>query len=344
MLVNSWLDVIDYSEEINPYTYAKKGKFKGVIICSGDDSDKILPLLSELYLHRKAKFLFINGICNDDIKRYAAKFCKSAIPFIVWDKNNNLLPDKNLISKTVYPAGLNACLICSGRGEGIKPFISHRGLQSFCFCGYQTYLCNPNSLKRLSQMNMEMLRLGEIRDDMHSIEPAMRDKDLFLLDFNCMRYSDFPVSAESGNPNGLYAEEVCHIARYIGLSLGKRNIFLTDSTPLGGNCATLSSVCYRLIAQTVLHVCLGICDNTEEDPHNADSSENFAYKIVKLYDNQQEVEFITSLITGRWWIKIPVLTNESYRYVSCSKEEYETACKGELPLKWLIFYQKYNLK
>lgn len=344
MLTNGWLEVIDYSADTNPVTYAQKGRYKGVIVCMGEDSDAILAQLSGLHLHRKSKFLFIKGLNRENQKMYAAKFCKSPIPFMVWDRDNYPLPYKSLLSKTIYPAGVNACLVCSGENEAIKTLISHRGTESFCLCGYQTYLCSPELLKKLSKQNMEMLRLGSIRDDICSIEPVMRDKELFLIDFNCMRHSDFPLSPESGNPNGLYAEEICHVARYIGLSLGKRNIFLTDSTIAGKNHAMLPAVCYRLIAQTILHVCLGICDNTVEDPHKADTSENFAQKIVKLYDNQQEIEFISSLITGRWWMKIPILTNESYRYVSCSKEEYETACKGELPMKWLIFYQKYNLK
>lgn len=344
MLTNGWLEVIDYSADTNPVTYAQKGRYKGVIVCMGEDSDAILTQLSGLHLHRKSKFLFIKGLDRENQKMYAAKFCKSPIPFMVWDRDNYPLPYKSLLSKTIYPTGVNACLVCSGENEAIKTLISHRGTESFCLCGYQTYLCSPELLKKLSKQNMEMLRLGSIRDDICSIEPVMRDKELFLIDFNCMRHSDFPLSPESGNPNGLYAEEICHVARYIGLSLGKRNIFLTDSTIAGKNHAMLPAVCYRLIAQTILHVCLGICDNTVEDPHKADTSENFAQKIVKLYDNQQEIEFISSLITGRWWMKIPILTNESYRYVSCSKEEYETACKGELPMKWLIFYQKYNLK
>lgn len=344
MLTNGWLEVIDYSTETDLYTYAQKGRYKGVILCMGEDSSEILSQLEGLHLHRKSKFLFIKGADRESFTRHAAKFCKSTVPFIVWDRDNNQLPDKSLLSKAVYPAGVNACLVCSGEDKTVKTFLSHRGTESFCLCGYQTYLCSPELLKRLSKQNMEMLRLGSIRDDICSIEPAMRDKELFLIDFNCMRHSDFPVSEQSGNPNGLYAEEICHLARYIGLSLGKRNIFLTDSDIAGKEHAMLPAVCYRLIAQTILHVCLGICDNTAEDPYKADSSENFAQKIVKLYDNQQEIEFATSLVTGRWWIKIPILTNESYRYVSCSKEEYETACKGELPMKWLIFYQKYNLK
>ena len=344
MLVNGWLDVVDYSAEMNPYTYAQKGRYKGVIVCSGDDGGEILSQLSVLHLHRKSKFLFIKGFSNEELRRYAAKFCKSTVPFIVWDKDSNLLPDKALISKAVYPAGINACIICSGEDENVKRLVSHRGIESLCLCGFQTYLCSRDLLKKISRQNMEMLRLGAIRDDIHSIEPAMRDKELFLLDFNCMRYSDFPASAENGNPNGMYAEEICHLARYIGLSLGKRNIFLTDSTASHNNGAMFPSVCNRLIAQTVLHICIGICDNTIENPHTSHSSDKFIQKIVKIYDNQQEIEFLTSIVTGRWWIKIPVLKNETYKYVSCSKEDYETACRGELPMKWLIFYQKYNLK
>lgn len=344
MLVNGWLNVIDYSAETDLYACAQNGRYRGVIACVGVDSGEILAQLEGLYLHRKSKFLFIRGICREELSMYAAKFCKSSIPFIVWDRGETLLSSKNMLSKGVYPAGINACLVCSGSNEKIKLFASHVGMESFCLCGYQTYLCNPGVLKRLSKQSMEMLRLGDIRDDICSVEPVMRDKELFVIDFNCMRYSDFPLSQKGGNPNGLYAEEICHIGRYIGLSLGKRNIFLTESTVKGSEAALLPDVCYRLIAQTVLHICIGVCDNKMENPNKPHSSDNFIQKIVKLYDNQQEIEFVTSMVTGRWWIKIPVLKNETYRYVPCSKGEYETACKGDLPLKWLFFYQKYNLK
>ncbi|MDY0015586.1 MAG: hypothetical protein RBS13_05190, partial [Bacteroidales bacterium] len=68
---------------------------------------------------------------------------------------------------------------------------------------------------------------------------------------------------------------------------------------------------------------------------------------VSLHDNAYEIIFYKSKISGLWWMEIPS-ENKNPHYnrhyiVPCTLKDYETACKNEIPERWLQTYKKIKI-
>ncbi len=219
----------------------------------------------------------------------------------------------------------------------INQIFADEYVAGFSNIGYQSYRYNPQILNKFQTRYFEHMRLGALRSNITLCEPLVRDCNYAFLDMRAVRYSDYPSGINS-NPNGLYAEEICTIARYIGLGSCLKAVFVfgmeSDARQL--------TVCNKLVAETIWHLCEGIASNIPEDPINEGLEDYFSKKVVSMGDNGENITFITSATTQRWWMEIPV-NKEDIQYIPCSLEDYRVACKGEVPLKWLFFYQKYAL-
>ena len=66
-------------------------------------------------------------------------------------------------------------------------------------------------------MNFELNRLGDIKKNLHHVEPLFRNSDFVSFDMSSIRSSTF-VSNVYSTPNGFDGEEACRIARYVGIS------------------------------------------------------------------------------------------------------------------------------
>lgn len=223
-------------------------------------------------------------------------------------------------------------------GNILHTLLKQSCLINFSNLGYQGYRYAPQVLQKLRERYFEEMRLGEIRDNISLCEPLVRDSEFVFFDLRSIRYSDYPYSPNA-NPNGLYAEEACQIARYIGLGQKLSSVFLFG----GQKSATHLAVCNKLIAEIIWHICEGISVNLIENPLEKGTEECFLRKIVSLGDNGQEIIFITSSNTDRWWMEISTHKGKYVKMVPCSVLDYQTACKGEVPLRWLFFYTKYAL-
>ncbi len=220
----------------------------------------------------------------------------------------------------------------------INQILSDEYAEGFSNIGYQSYRYNPQVLGKLQSRYFEHMRLGALRSNITLCEPLVRDCHYAFIDMRAVRYSDYPSGINS-NPNGLYAEEICTIARYIGLGSSLKIVFLFGLE----NDSKQPTICNKLVAETIWHLCEGIASNIPEDPINEEFEDYFSKKVVSMGDNGENITFITSSTTQRWWMEIPVNKNNT-RYIPCSLEDYKVACKGEVPLKWLFFYQKYALQ
>ena len=90
-------------------------------------------------------------------------------------------------------------------------------LFNFTNIGYQTYFNTQDSIKLINKLFFDAYRLGEIRQNIEEVEPSLRNADFVSLDIGCVRLSDNPSVLKS-SPNGFYAEEICQIMRYAGIS------------------------------------------------------------------------------------------------------------------------------
>ena len=152
-------------------------------------------------------------------------------------------------------------------------------------------------------------------------------------DFGCR-----VIVLDRPNPNGMYAEEICTAARYIGLSKEIRNIFIFGQNHFEKQL----TVCNKLVSEVIWHICEGIASNIAEDPDNQQSDEYFQRKMVSMGENGETITFLTSYTTKRWWMEVPSKEGKN-TLVPCSINDYQCACTGEIPLRWLFFYQKQAL-
>ncbi len=305
------------------------------IVVNLSAANPITPQLQELYSFTDYRVYVVNSTMAK-LGAILERCNEIGIPAIV-NCGEKLPPAESWRPERSYRALLVAPGSSKEEGNILSTIATDKSAESFSVIGYQTYRYNPEDSALLRKRYFEEMRLGIIREDITQSEPIIRDAEYIFMDMRSLRFSDYPSSG-TANPNGMYAEEICTIARYMGLANGLKAIFIYGEEPVGNSV----TICNKLIAESVWHICEGIVSNIPENPNLQDVDNDFSRKIVTLGDNGENISFITSYTTQRWWMEIPVKEGGA-RYVSCSIKEYNSACMGEIPLRWLFFYQKYTL-
>jgi Arginase family len=198
--------------------------------------------------------------------------------------------------------------------------------------GYQTYFNSQEEIDLIEKLYFDAYRLGEVTSKITIAEPVFRDADFVSLDLLSVKSSD------SGNfsifaPNGFDGKEICSLARYAGIS---------DKTSLFGifnhNNTKQEAI---LIAQILWYFIEGYNFRSNEYPFG--SKENYIRYIIPFYN--EELIFYKSNKSDRWWLEIPLLSNENnkikkHALLPCSYEEYLSACNLEFPDRWWKFQRK----
>jgi formiminoglutamase len=196
------------------------------------------------------------------------------------------------------------------------------------FIAYQNFLNTRDILQESSEVFSEHLRLGDLRANLSKVEPLLRQADLFEFDLSAIRCQDFG-SANMSLPNGLFNHEACAVCRYAGIS-NTIGIFLLNQFTLRED--HLSD--HMQVAQMVWHILDGI-DNRFND-HPMLNHRNFT--IYKCHAHSgEDMIFITSALTGRWWMQVPSLHRNKKtapKFIGCNEEDFEIAKQGEVPEKW----------
>jgi hypothetical protein len=210
-------------------------------------------------------------------------------------------------------------------------------LTAFSALAFQTYLTPVLVLDLLNSRYFETLRLGALRHNPEEAEPLLRDAEYVWFDLSAVRAADAPAVKHPG-PNGLYAEEACRLSHYIGLSNHAKVLFLFGYKA----CLWASSRTMQLAGQLLWHVAEGAAARIyEKTGAGAAGRPGFKEIVVDMGKQGQTLHFLHSLTTRRWWMKIPVQKDVA-QWISCLPADYETACRGEIPLRWLWHYQKLN--
>ena len=228
----------------------------------------------------------------------------------------------------------------SKEGKDIISYILNDPCATNASCiGFQGYYFSPCKTSLLRSRYFEQMRLGALREDITLVEPLLRDTAYTFIDLNAVRHSDYPCTSNP-YPNGLYAEEICQMARYIGFGLGLKGVFIHGFPQQGEDGASL---CNRLVSEFIWHLCEAISSNIAEYPALNPDNECFIRKIISLGENGEEIVFVNSSTTDRWWMEILSPEHKTPIYVPCSMNDYKAACCGEVPLRWLFFYQKLTI-
>jgi len=204
--------------------------------------------------------------------------------------------------------------------------------------GHQGYMTDPDTLELLERLQFEAIRLGGLLANMRHVEPVVRNADLVTVDMASVRASDHPASTHA-SPNGMTAEHLCQLARYIGMSdrllatgFFEHNPDLDDR----GRGA-------HLVAQGIWHVLDGVYN--QKGDHPKCSTEDYLKYVVDLPGENHEIAFFKSPKSDRWWMDVPMPANDKTNLlpsllVPCSYEEYVEASEGTLPDRWWRTYQK----
>ncbi len=231
-------------------------------------------------------------------------------------------------------------LISPGSGSGdntAQKLLENGNISEFSHIAWQSYLYDPSLLEQTRRRCFEELRLGLVRKEISITEPHLRASHYVFIDLNSVRFCDFPGNKYK-TPNGLYADEICQLARYIGMGQNIKAVFVyglpSDSKP--------DDVSLELTAEIIWHINEALSSNISEDPSIQGKEESFLKKIVSMGREGQDLIFINSSVSGRWWMQIPEVKTNDNLFVACSYADYLTACNGEIPLRWLFFFQKFN--
>lgn len=207
--------------------------------------------------------------------------------------------------------------------------------------GSQSYYLNPENAKMIDKLFFENIRLGELQNNITLAEPILRNTNILSFDLNSIRQSEVPGTSFA-SPNGFFGNEACQLSRYAGMS-DKMNVVgyfeMTPEFDIHGQTA-------HLVAQMIWFFIGGFQLRKNETPLS--NNNNYTkYKVV-LSSSEEEIIFVKSIKSDRWWMKIPYPPSKKVKYqrhhlVPCSYHDYEIALKDEMPDLWIKTYNKINV-
>lgn len=207
--------------------------------------------------------------------------------------------------------------------------------------GYQTYFVDKDAVGLMKNLLFDVHRLGKVNLDMEEAEPMIRNADILSIDISAIRASDAPGNFNAG-PNGFYGEEVCRICRYAGISDKLSSVGFYEFNPefdVKGQTA-------HLIAQMIWYFIDGFMNRKNDFPEdNKDFMENYVRFFVKVDDFEDELIFLKSKKTDRWWMQVAIKNNvhkkyKRHQFVPCSYNDYKAALNQEIPDRWWKVQQK----
>jgi len=205
--------------------------------------------------------------------------------------------------------------------------------------GYQTYFVPPKEKKLMEDLFFDIYRLGELQADITKTEPIVRNADMISLNVSAIRGSDFKANKNS-TPNGFYAEQICQIMRYAGMSDKLSSIGLYEFNSSLDDKSGLSA---QLMGQMVWCILDGFLNRKKDFP--VGTKENYTKYRIHVENTEHELVFYKSDLSDRWWMEIPYPPHERVRFerhhlVPCNYQDYLDASQNHIPDIWWKTYQK----
>ena len=204
--------------------------------------------------------------------------------------------------------------------------------------GAQMPFCNPATIKYFDKQNFEIHRLGKIRSNIAHAEPFIRDADLVTINADAIRAAACPTSNHP-QPSGLTLEEICQIARYLGLSSKVTSLGIFGFSQNG----LIDDLTAQTIAQTIFYFMEGFSMRKNEFPNSLNELTQYLVEIKHL---EKHLSFWKSERTGRWWIEAPQdnISKSLLRHklIPCSYEEYQMACELNLSDRILLAFDRFD--
>ena len=201
-------------------------------------------------------------------------------------------------------------------------------LFNYSALGYQTYFNPQEEIDLMDKLYFEAYRLGDL-GNIQNCEPILRDANLVTLDLKSVRSSELS-SKQKFSPNGFSGKEICAISRYAGISNKVTSFGIYEYIPSVDNEAT-----EMLVSQIIWYFIEGV--NCRVNDINFNNDRDFQRYTVLI--DSQEMVFLKSLKSSRWWIEIPLIAGANNKLkepslLPCMHEDYLNACKAIIPERW----------
>lgn len=212
-------------------------------------------------------------------------------------------------------------------------------LFNFSILGFQKYYVGSNQFRFFDDLYFDYLRLGELNGSIEKAEPILRNSDILSIDLSSFRNADFKSSIGSG-PNGFFANEMCQLMKYAGISDKLSSVGIYNQS-LG----ELNSNDSELIAQLLFFLLDGFSLRKHDFP--AGSKKDHIKYSVFHEDFDHNLVFHKSPKSDRWWLEVPYPPSKDFKFerhhlVPCDYNDYQIAQKGVIPDLWWKTYRKLN--
>lgn len=210
-------------------------------------------------------------------------------------------------------------------------------LFNYCVIGYQTYFNSQEEIDLMNKLYFDAYRLGEITANTQLVEPVMRDATIVGIDLKAVKASEVG-NKQQYSPNGFNGQQICAIARYAGIS-NKVKTFGIYEYKLASN-----EVTAMLMAQVLWYFIEGVNCRIKDDSFTNLND----YQKYNVLIEDEELIFLKSIKTGRWWIEIPFLPDvnnklKKHTLLPCMHQDYTDASHGKIPDRWYKAYKKNSL-
>lgn len=161
----------------------------------------------------------------------------------------------------------------------------------------------------------------------------LRDANVINLNINAVKFSDAPGS-KIPSPNGLTGDEFCQLAFYAGFSTHLKFFTIYDIVILNDILGVTSS----LAGQSLWYLFEGMANQVYEDPEL--TPDHFTKYHIHLDTANQNISFYQSALTKRWWMEIDLTQSNRKIILSSSENDYEMACKQDIPDRWWRLFNR----
>jgi hypothetical protein len=200
----------------------------------------------------------------------------------------------------------------------------------------QRPLVTRKEIELFDKLYFDTCRLGELNMDYRISEPYLRNSDILSVDFKSIKNSETD-SEKYENSNGLYAEQMCQIMKYAGISDKMSCVGIFDIEPEQNVASS------NLLAQLIWYFIDGVAQRVGDFPIG--TKKNYTKFHVHLEDFKDDLVFYKSDKSSRWWLEVKYLAMEDKKYerhclVPCNQEDYDNAMRNDIPNLWWKTLQK----
>jgi len=182
--------------------------------------------------------------------------------------------------------------------------------------GYQMHYSDIK-LTQSIKTPVHALRLGQLKSNLKSVEPYIRDTHCLFFMMSALKHAEAPAQDKS-NPSGLLSEEACQICKYAGLNNDMQSLLIGHYNLEHDH----YNQTVEVISQMIWYFIHGISNRFDE------IEEEWVKYMINLEEEDANFTFYKSNISGRWWVSSDMQKHALKR--ACSYEDYLSSIKSHI--------------